>query len=96
MKLERASVSVASLALIATAVIGGGIYIGALAGDVKNNKEDVKKIPVLAANVANLKTGQAVMAERMKTLDESVKELKEEQKNSFKDIIDKLNELNKK
>ncbi len=89
-KLERASVSVASLALIATAVIGGGIYIGALAGDVKSNTEDVKKIPPLAASVASLKTGQAVMAERMKTLEESVKELKQDQKDGLKQILEKL------
>ena len=84
MKLERASVSVASLAYITAAVVGGSIWIGALAGDVKDNTEATN-------GIAEIKTEQAVNGEKLRNLEASVKELKKDQKDGLKKILDAIN-----
>lgn len=83
MKLERASVSIVSLGSIAVAVIAGSIWVGALAGDVADNTKATK-------GISEIKTEQAVNGERLRNLEAAVKELKKDQKDGVKRILDAL------
>ena len=86
-KLEKATVGVPNLAAVIVAVALGATWAASLANDQENTN---KRVEPLIADVAEMKTGQAVMSERMKTLEEAVKELKQDQKDGFKRILDKL------
>ena len=77
MKLERTSVSLVSLALILSSVVAGSIWVGALAGDVKDNTEATK-------GISEIKTEQAVNGEKLRNLEAAVKELKKDQKDGVK------------
>lgn len=84
MKLERASVSLVSLAYITAAVIGMGMWVGALAGDVSDNTKATN-------GIADIKTEQAVNGEKLKNLEDAVKELKKDQKDGLKKILEAIN-----
>ena len=86
-KLEKATVGVPNLAAVIVAVGLGISWAVAHAEDIEDTR---KKVEPLVADVAAIKTEQAVMIERMKTLEEAVKELKQDQKDGFQRILDKL------
>lgn len=86
-KLEKATVGVPNLAAVIVAVSLGASWAVGHADDIENTR---KKVEPLTADVATIKTEQAVMIQRMTTLEEAVKELKEDQKDGFKRILDKL------
>ncbi len=89
-KLEKATVGVPNLAGVI--IIAGGLVASwvSLGKDQENTNERVERVEAVIPEVAALKLGQAVMAERMKTLDESMKELKQDQKDGLKQILEKL------
>ena len=89
-RLEKATVGVPNLAAVIVAVALGATWAASLANDQENTIKRVDRVEVLIPTVAELRTGQAVLGERMKTLEEAVKELKEDQKDGFKRILDKL------
>lgn len=86
-KLEKATVGVPNLAAVIVAVSLGASWAVGHADDIEDTR---KKVEPLTADVATIKTEQAVMIQRMTTLEEAVKELKEDQKDGFKRILDKL------
>ncbi len=86
-KLEKATVGVPNLAAVIVAVGLGISWAVSHADDIEDTR---KKVEPLIADVAAMKTWQAVMGERMKTLEEDIKELKEDQKDGFKRILEKL------
>ena len=89
-RLEKATVGVPNLTAVIVAVALGATWAASLANDQENTNKRVDRVEVLIPTVAELRTGQAVLGERMKTLEEAVKELKEDQKDGFKRILDKL------
>lgn len=89
-KLEKATVGVPNLAAVIVAVGLGASWAVSLAKDNENTNKRIDRVEPLITDVAEMKTGQAVLGERMKTLEKAVKELKADQKDGFKRILDKL------
>ena len=83
MKFERTSVSLVSLGSIAAAVVAGSIWVGALAGDVADNTKATN-------GIADIKTEQAVNGEKLRNLEDAVKELKKDQKDGLKEILEAI------
>lgn len=96
-KLEKATVGLANL--VGVVVVASGLVASwvSLSKDQESTDKRVEKVEAVMEetvipDVAGLKTGQAVMVERMTTLEESVRELKDENKHGIERILEKLNE----
>ncbi len=86
-KLEKATIGVPNLMAVIVAVSIGSMWAVSLAKDQRATSDAVKPV---VAKVAIMETGQALLAQRMKTLEDDIKELKQDSKDGFKRILDKL------